>query len=112
MRWAVAIYLCLTGLKRVSSLKLHRDIGVSQKTAWFTLHRIREAWALETSGMFAGPVEADETFFGGKSKNMHRKERKLGRARRTRPKSPASATGKRNRSGRPSCAAGARPRTA
>ena len=80
-KWAIAIYLCMTSLKSVSSMKLHRDIGVSQKTAWFMLHRIREAWALETSGMFDGPVEADETFFGGKSKNMHRKERKLGRAR-------------------------------
>ena len=51
------------------------------KTACFMLHRIREAWALETSGMLAGPAEADETFLGGKSKNMDRKERKLGRAR-------------------------------
>ena len=80
-KWAIAIYLCLTSLKSVASLKLHRDIGVSQKTAWFMLHHIREAWALETSGMVDGPVEADETYFGGLSKNMHRKERKAGRAR-------------------------------
>ena len=70
-KWAIAIYLCLTSLKSVSSMKLHRDIGVSQKTAWFMLHRIREAWALETPGGFDGPVEADETFVGGKTKNMH-----------------------------------------
>ena len=70
-KWAIAIYLCLTSLKSVSSMKLRRDIGVSQKTAWFMLHRIREAWALETNGDFAGPVEADETFVGGKAKNMH-----------------------------------------
>ena len=44
-KWAIAIYLCLTSLKSVSSMKLHRDIRVSQKTAWFMLHRIREAWA-------------------------------------------------------------------
>ena len=75
-KWAIAIYLCLTSLKSVSSMKLHRDLGVSQKTAWFMLHRIREAWAVETGGAFAGPVEADETFVGGKSKNMHAKERK------------------------------------
>ena len=43
-KWAVAIYLELTSLKSVSSMKLHRDIGVSQPTAWFMLHRIREAW--------------------------------------------------------------------
>ena len=56
-------------------MKLHRDLGVSQKTAWFMLHRIREAWALEAAGAFTGPVEADETFIGGKAKNMHAKQR-------------------------------------
>ena len=65
-KWALAIYLCLTSLKSVSSMKLHRDLNVSQKTAWFMLHRLREAWASETRGAFAGPVEADETFVGGK----------------------------------------------
>lgn len=49
-KWAIAIYLCLTSLKSVSSMKLHRDIGVSQKTAWFMLHRIREAWEHEYEG--------------------------------------------------------------
>ena len=49
-KWAIAIYLCLTSLKSVSSMKLHRDLGVSRKTAWFMLHRIREAWASETRG--------------------------------------------------------------
>ena len=44
-KWAIAIYLCLTSLKSVASMKLSRDIGVSQPTAWFMLHRIREAWA-------------------------------------------------------------------
>ena len=43
-KWAIAIYLELTSLKGVSSMKLHRDIGVTQSTAWFMLHRIREAW--------------------------------------------------------------------
>ena len=70
-KWAIAIYLCLTSLKSVSSLKLRRDIKVTQPTAWFMLHRIREAWALQTPGNFDGPVEADESFFGGKTKNMH-----------------------------------------
>ena len=74
-KWAIAIYLCLTSLKSVSSMKLRRDIGVSQKTAWFMLHRIREAWALETPGGFTGPVEADETFVGGKANNMHQWQR-------------------------------------
>ena len=75
-KWAIAIYLCLTSLKSVSSMKLHRDLGVSQKTAWFMLHRIREAWAEQIPGAFAGPVEADETFVGGRSKNMHAAKRK------------------------------------
>ena len=44
-KWAIAIYLCLTSLKSVSSMKLQRDLGVTQGTAWFMLHRIREAWA-------------------------------------------------------------------
>ena len=64
--------LCLTSLKSVSSMKLRRDIKVSQKTAWCMLHRIREAWAFQTPGNFIGPVEADEAFFGGKVANMHK----------------------------------------
>ena len=55
-KWAIAIYLCLTSLKSVSSMKLHRDLDVSQKAAWFMLHRIREAWATETRGAFTGPA--------------------------------------------------------
>jgi len=69
-KWAIAIYLCLTSLKSVSSMKLRRDIGVSQPTAWFMLHRIREAWAHDHDDQFDGPVEVDETYFGGKRDNM------------------------------------------
>ena len=75
-KWAMAIYLCLTSLKGVSSMKLHRDIGVSQPTAWFMLHRIREAWGPEDGGPFDGPVEVDETYFGGRRKNMSKAKRK------------------------------------
>ena len=70
-KWVIAIYLCLTSLKSVSSMKLHRDINVSQPTAWFMLHRIRQAWESEARGDFAGPVEADETFIGGRESNKH-----------------------------------------
>lgn len=67
--WAVAVYLITTSLKSVSSMKLHRDLGITQKTAWFLAHRIREAYrGLE--GPFMGPAEADETYFGGQRKNM------------------------------------------
>ena len=75
-KWAIAIYLCLTSLKSVSSMKLHRDIGVSQPTAWFMLHRIREAWSGESSGPFGGPVEVDETYIGGRKKNMSKQKRR------------------------------------
>lgn len=74
-KWAIAIYLCLTSLKSVSSMKLHRDLNVTQKTAWFMLHRIREALRQDIQGGFIGPVEADETYFGGKRKNMSKSKR-------------------------------------
>ena len=75
-KWAIAIYLCLTSLKSVSSMKLHRDLDVSQKTAWFMLHRIREAWMpTDDDDKFSGPVEVDETYMGGKRKNMSNAKR-------------------------------------
>ena len=74
-QWVFAIYLEMTSLKGVSSMKLHRDIGVTQKTAWFMLHRIREAWG-EARETFAGPVEADEAYFGGLRANMPKAKRK------------------------------------
>ncbi|MCY4587081.1 MAG: IS1595 family transposase [Bryobacterales bacterium] len=75
-KWAIAIYLCLTSLKSVSSMKLRRDIGVSQPTAWFMLHRIRQAWSDETSDLFSGPAEVDESYFGGRRRNMSNTKRK------------------------------------
>ena len=79
-KWAIAIYLCLTSLKSVSSMKLHRDIGVSQRAAWFMLHRIRQAWAGDDDDQFDGPIEVDETYIGGLEKNKHaHKKQRLGR---------------------------------
>ncbi len=75
-KWAIAIYFCLTNLKSVSSMKLHRDIGVSQATAWFMLHRIRQAWAIDDDDQFDGPVEVDETYMGGRQANMPKAKRK------------------------------------
>ena len=74
-KWVIALYLELTSLKSVSSMKLHRDIGVTQTTAWFMLHRIREGWKRPEVAKFRGPVEVDETYFGGKRKNMPKSKR-------------------------------------
>ncbi len=78
-KWAIAIYLALTSLKSVSSMKLHRDLKISQKSAWFMLHRLRQAWApaaAAPTGSFSGPVEVDETYMGGKRANMSNAKRK------------------------------------
>ena len=77
-KWALAFYIYNTNLKGVSSMKLHRDLEITQKTAWFLSHRIRETWNGETERVaerFAGPVEADEAYIGGKRKNMHASKR-------------------------------------
>ena len=72
--WALASYLLTTNLKGVSSMKLHRDLGITQKSAWHLAHRLREAWDDEGE-KFTGPVEADETFIGGKEVNKHEDKR-------------------------------------
>ncbi len=68
--WAIAFYLYSTNLKGVSSMKLHRDLGITQKSAWHLAHRIREAWEV-AADKFSGQIEVDETYIGGKESNKH-----------------------------------------
>ena len=72
--WMIATYLLTTSLKSVSSMKLHRDMSITQKSAWFLAHRLRMALTNDDR-MFDGPAEIDETFMGGLERNKHRSKR-------------------------------------
>ncbi len=78
-KWLPALWLVVNCKNGISSCELARDLGVTQKTAWFMAHRLR--FALKDGGfaLLSGEVEADETFIGGKARNMHvsKRERRI-----------------------------------
>ena len=75
-KWLAAIWLVANSKNGISSHELGRSVGLTQKSAWFVLHRVRLAMQTGTFAKFSGEVEVDETFVGGLAKNMHKNVRK------------------------------------
>src|ERR1044072_5061735 len=71
-KWLTAIWLIANAKNGISSYEIHRALGVTQKSAWFMLHRIRLAMQNGTIEKLSGHVEVDETYIGGLARNMHR----------------------------------------
>lgn len=74
-KWLSAIWMISSARNGVSSYEMHRALGVTQKTAWFMLHRIRLAMQTNAFDQIGGQVEVDETFIGGKARFMHKEKR-------------------------------------
>lgn len=74
-KWLTAIWMIANAKNGISSWEVHRAIGITQKSAWFLLHRIRLAMQRGSFEKLSGQIEADETFIGGKARNMHKDKR-------------------------------------
>lgn len=69
-KWAIGVYLVATNLNAISSMKIHRDLGMTQKSAWFMMLKLRESWhKLIGVDKMSGTVEINEAFFGGLDKS-------------------------------------------
>ena len=86
-KWLPALWMLVNAKNGISSYELHRHLGVTQKTAWFMLHRIRLAMQTGTFEKLSGEVEADETFVGGLEKHKH-ESKKTKKGRGTTGKTP------------------------
>lgn len=88
-KWFLAIYLITSHKKGISSIQLSKDIGVTQKTAWFMLQRIRACFGMDNNDKLENEVEIDETYVGGKNKNRHASKKvENSQGRSTKDKTP------------------------
>lgn len=102
-KWICAFWLIANAKNGISSYELHRSLGVTQKTGWFMLQRIRLAMQSGTIVKIGGTVEVDETFIGGKARNMHAKQRRERvKGRGAVAMTPVQGLLQRNRKGKPS----------
>ncbi len=88
-KWLMTTWIMTSHTKGISSMQLAKTLGVTQKTAWFLAHRVREAFSEGSGSLFTGVVEADETYVGGKNKNRHKDKKIEGtQGRSTKDKTP------------------------